>query len=348
MKRKQAILLSILILSSLLYGFTADNPYFLITKKDVELRVPAGFPKPLYRFKDNKLKPEIFVLGRKLFYDPILSKDSTISCESCHQRIAAFGHFDHPLSHGINGLTGTRNVPALQNLIWKDAYMWDGRVGSLELQPINPITNPVEMDETMPHVVQKLGLSAMYRADFEHAFGDTLISSERILKALAQFTGLLISGDSRYDRFMQGKDTFSVNERKGLELFRAKCNDCHEEPLFTDNSYKNNGLKPDSMLDDKGRGVVTGIEKDEYTFMVPTLRNIERTYPYMHDGRFRNLAAVLNYYGDPANFGSHAAVEMKKIGHLSEEDKKCMIAFLMTLTDKTFLYDRRFLNPFMQ
>jgi len=348
MKRKQAILLSILILSSLLYGFTADNPYFTITKKDVELKVPPGFPKPLYRFKDNKLKPEIFVLGRKLFYDPILSKDSTISCESCHQRIAAFGHFDHPLSHGINGLIGTRNVPALQNLIWKDAYMWDGRVGSLELQPINPITNPVEMDESMPHVVQKLRLSAMYRADFERAYGDTIISTERVLKALAQFTGLLISGDSRYDRYMQGKDTFSVAERKGMELFRSKCNDCHQEPLFTDNSYKNNGLNPDSALNDKGRGVVTGIEKDEYTFLVPTLRNIERTYPFMHDGRFRNLAAVLNYYGDPANFGSHAAVEMKKIGHLSEEDKKCLFAFLMTLTDKTFLYDRRFLNPFMQ
>src|SRR5271165_5165844 len=111
----------LLFVCTALLGFTANN-YFLITPKDVELTIPKGFPKPNYKFKNNKLSPEIFVLGRKLFYDPILSKDSTISCASCHQRIAAFGHFDHPLSHGINGLIGKRNVPALQNLIWQDTY----------------------------------------------------------------------------------------------------------------------------------------------------------------------------------------------------------------------------------
>ena len=346
MKGKIAAILGTFLCSFLLYAFTGDNAFFAISKKDVELNIPKRFPKPIYRFKDNKLSPEIFVLGRKLFYDPILSKDSTISCASCHQRIAAFGHFDHPLSHGINGLIGKRNVPALQNLIWKDAFMWDGGVSQLEIQPINPITNPVEMDESIGHVVAKLRLNEKYRADFEKAFGDTIISSERLLKSLAQFTGLLISADSRYDRFLNGTDTFSVSEKRGLELFRAKCNDCHAEPLFTDNSYKNNGLKPDTSLNDKGRGAITGIEKDDYTFLVPGIRNIERSYPYMHDGRFRNLKQVLDFYGAPENFGEHAAVEIKKIGKLTVDDKNNLIAFLLTLTDKSFLYDRRFVDPF--
>jgi cytochrome c peroxidase len=332
----------------LLLSFNGDNAYFIITANDVVLKVPEGFPRPRYNFKNNRLSPAVFMLGRKLFYDPILSKDSTTSCATCHQRIAAFAHFDHPLSHGINGLIGKRNVPALQNLIWNNAFMWDGGVNHLEVQPVNPITNPVEMDESIAQVIFKLRASPMYRKDFEQAFGDTMINSERMLKSLAQFTGLMISADSRYDRFIKGTDTFSLQEKKGLQLFRDKCADCHREPLFTDNSYRNNGLKPDTALRDKGRGAITGIEKDDYTFKVPGIRNVERTYPFMHDGRFRNLNDVLNFYGSPENFDEHAAVELRKIGRLSTDDKKNLLAFLLTLTDKTFLYDRRFVDPFMQ
>jgi cytochrome c peroxidase len=346
--KKSAVIMGILVCSLLLYGFTVNNTYFAISEKDVELHIPAGFPKPFYKFKNNKLSPQIFVLGRKLFYDPILSKDSTTSCASCHQRIAAFGHFDHPLSHGINGLIGRRNVPALQNLIWKDEFMWDGGVNHLEVQPLSPISSPVEMGETIANIVSKLSLNAQYCADFKSAYGDTMISSQRILKALAQFTGLMISADSRYDRYMAGTDTFSAIEKTGLTLFRSKCADCHKEPLFTDNSYKNNGLKVDTSLNDKGRGAITGIEKDDYTFKVPGLRNIERTYPYMHDGRLRNLKDVLDFYGAPEQHDSHAAMEMKKIGRLTDENKNSLLAFLLTLTDKTFLYDRRFIDPFAQ
>ena len=345
MKNKTIALL--LIVCAALLGFTV-NDYLVITDKDVTLHIPKGFPKPNYRFKNNKLSPEIFVLGRKLFYDPILSKDSTISCESCHQRIAAFAHFDHPLSHGINGLIGKRNVPTLQNLIWQEGYMWDGGVNNLEVQPINPITNPVEMNESLVHVIGKLRSSKMYREEFRIAFNDTAITSEHILKALAQFTGLMISADSRYDRFMNGTDTFSAAEKSGLELFRAKCATCHEEPLFTDNTYRYNGIKPDTALKDKGRSAITGVQFDDYKFKVPTLRNAERTYPYMHDGRFRNLKSVLDFYGTPANFPPNTAKEMYEIGTLSEQNKKDLLAFLLTLTDKTFLYDRRFVNPFVQ
>ena len=338
----------LLIISAGLLGFTATNKYFVITREDVVLHIPKGFPKPLYRFKDNKLTPEKFLLGRKLFYDPILSKDSTISCQSCHMRIAAFGHSDHALSHGFNGLIGKRNVPALQNLIWKDTYMWDGGVNNLEVQPINPITNPVEMNESLAGVIKKLQGNSQYVADFRAAFGDTVVTSEKLLKALAQFTGLMISADSRYDRYMNGSDTFSTSEKSGLNIFRGKCASCHKEPLFTDNSYRNNGLQPDTALKDKGRSAITGKDNDDYSFKVPSLRNIDMTYPYMHDGRYRKLRNVLDHYGNSAGYCSKADKDVYKIGALTEQDKKDLLAFLATLSDKTFIYDRRFVDPFMK
>jgi cytochrome c peroxidase len=312
-----------------------------ISRKDVVFTVPKGFPKPVYDFRNNPLKPELFSLGRKLFYDPVLSRDSSTSCQSCHQRVAAFAHIDHALSHGIEGKIGMRNVPALQNLVWRDAFMWDGGVNNLEVQPLNPLTSAIEMNESLPHIIQKLKASKEYTSLFKRAYKDTIINSERILKCLAQFTGLMISADSRYDRYMAGKDTFSTQEKNGLELFRQKCGSCHKEPLFTDNSYRNNGLKPDSLLNDNGRGKITD-QTDDFKFKVPSLRNVEMTFPYMHDGRFRKLKDVLNHYS-----ASHAGADeaLEKIGELSDKEKKDIIAFLLTLTDKNFLNDRRFSDP---
>jgi cytochrome c peroxidase len=345
MNRKALAISVILTLVTALYGFTRENKYLLITEKDVVLTIPPRFPKPFYDFNKNKLDPAVFVLGRKLFYDPILSRDSTTSCSGCHQRLFAFAHIDHALSHGINGLIGTRNVPALQNLIWQSSFMWDGGVNNLEVQPINPITNPVEMNESMAHVIQKLRNNAEYAAAFSIAFHDTAINSKQLLQALAQFTGLMISANSRYDKYMAGTDTFSASERSGLDLFRDKCGNCHKEPLFTDNTYRNNGIAPDTALRDMGRGKITGEQADEYKFRVPTLRNIQLTYPYMHDGRFRNLQRVLDHYGDRHNFSRHTAREVRDIGRLSETDKTEIIAFLKTLTDRSFIYDRRFIDP---
>lgn len=326
-------------------GFKDENPYFRITAKDVEFKNPKGFPKPNYTFEKNKITPEGFLLGRKLFYDNILSRDNTVSCGTCHQRIAAFAHIDHPLSHGIYAKIGTRNVPALQNLIWKDTYMWDGGVNNLEVQPINPITNPIEMDETMANVVLKISHERNYINMFKKAFKDSIVTSVRILKSLAQFTGLMISNNSRYDKYIHGKDTFSQSEKNGLTLFRVKCADCHKEPLFTDNSYRNNGIPPDTSLKDIGRGKITGLEKDRYTFKVPGLRNIELTYPYMHDGRFRKLSDVLNHYSNSSAYFEKADPSLQKIGNLSPLEKKDLLSFLLTLTDKQFLYDRRFADP---
>lgn len=344
MKNKNIVILIISCLIALL-SFVSKLDDHAISKKDIELKIPKGFPKPNYDFSNNKLSPEGFMLGRKLFYDPILSKDSTVSCQSCHQRVAAFAHIDHALSHGIDGKIGTRNVPALQNLIWKDTYMADGGVNNLEVQPINPITNPVEMNESLVHIVAKLKQNKEYVLLFKKVYKDTVINSERILKTLAQFTGLMISANSRYDKYMEGKDTFSIQEKSGLAYFRTKCASCHKEPLFTDNSYRNNGLKADTSLNDKGRGKVTGMDYDNYKFKVPSLRNVEMTFPYMHDGRYRKLKDVMNHYSSSGNHTAPCDEEVNKIGELSEKERKDIIAFLLTLTDKEFLNDKRFVDP---
>ena len=346
---KSFFVLIFLFLTALIFNsFVDDNPYFKIGKKDVLLKIPKGFPKPLYDFKKNKITPEGFVLGRKLFYDPILSVDYFTSCSTCHQRFAAFAHIDHPLSHGILGKIGKRNVPGLQNLIWKDAFMADGGINHLDLQPISPITNPIEMGETLENVIRKVQNDSIYPKMFKNAFGDTLVTSERLLKSLSQFLSLMISNNSKFDKYMDGKEKFSDQELNGLKLFRSKCESCHKEPLFTDNTYRNSGLIPDSALKDKGRGTITGLETDNYKFKVPSLRNVEMTYPYTHDGRFKKLKDVVAHYASPELFSSNADSALFKIGSLNEMDQKDLIAFLLTLTDKEYLYDRRFADPNMK
>lgn len=326
-------------------GSTIDDPFYTISKKDVKLIIPKGFPKPNYTFKNNAVTPETFVLGRKLFYDPILSKDSTVSCGSCHQQFAAFAHIDHALAHGIGGQIGKRNVTPLQNLIWSKEFMWDGGINHIEVQPIAPITNPLEMAESLENVIKKLNQNVDYRKAFYSAFKDSVVTSEKMLKSLTQFMGLMISSNSKYDKYRLGKESFSVDEKKGLALFRANCASCHKEPLFTDNSYRSNGISANKRLNDKGRFTNTGNEKDMYQFKVPSLRNIELTFPYMHDGRFRNLTEVFNYYLDSTKHSTYADPLIHNLAKLSKDDMKAIHAFLLTLTDKTFVYDRRFADP---
>jgi cytochrome c peroxidase len=329
----------------LLGSFIPYNNYFAISKKDVEFNIPKRFPKPFYDFKKNIPTPAGFVLGRKLFYDPILSKDSSISCGFCHQRIAGFAHIDHALSHGINGRIGKRNVPALENLAWNNSFMWDGRINHLEVQPLSPISNPLEMNETIEHILKKLQINKTYDSMFKAAFNDSIVNSRNILLALAQFTGLMISSNSRYDKYSRGEDTLSVAEINGLKLFRDKCAQCHKEPLFTDNTFRNTGLPMDSNLKDSGVAATNGDMKDFMKFKVPSLRNVEMSYPYMHDGRFRNLKQVLDHYTQKFSPESHADPILVKGIELSEQDKSDIIAFLKTLTDQTFLHDRRFADP---
>lgn len=343
--RKLFIILILILVAFLFNSFVEDNPYFHIDKKDCRLIIPKGFPKPYYDLKKNKITPAGFLLGRKLFHDPILSLDSSTSCSSCHQRFAAFAHIDHKLSHGINGLIGKRNVPAIQNMIWQNSFMWDGGINHLDLQPIAPITSAVEMNEQLSNVISKLQHKEEYVASFRNAFGDTAISSEKMLKAISQFIALMISSDSRYDKYMAGKEKFSEQESAGLKTFRARCASCHREPLFTDNSFRNIGLFPDTALNDSGREAITGKAEDFFKFKVPSLRNVEMTYPYMHDGRFKNLALVLNHYSQGKFYSAYTDSSIVALKGLTTEEKDNLMAFLKTLTDKTFLYDRRFIDP---
>ena len=317
-----------------------------LTEADVELRLPAGFPAPYYTTATNPITLDGFRLGRKLFYDLILSRDSTISCASCHQQFAGFSHLDHDRSHGIDGLFGIRNAPSLANLIWKDELMWDGGVNNIEVQPIAAITNPVEMDDNLANILGKLNRHPEYPALFKRAFGTDSITSQRMLKAMAQFMSLLNSSNAKYDRVKAGTESFSQLEQDGYALFQAKCASCHAEPLFTDNSYRNNGLTPSPVFNDSGRAHITGMPADRYKFKVPSLRNVEVSRPYMHDGRFLVLDQVLNHY----NSGIQASATLDPLLTggipLTADEKTALIAFLKTLTDQSYLQDRRFADPF--
>lgn len=284
-------------------------------------------------------------LGRHLFYDPLLSLDSTTSCASCHQQFSAFAHIDHALSHGVKGRIGKRNVPALQNLADQPTFMWDGALENLDMQALSPLTGHDEMGETLPHILTKLKSSREYPSMFVAAFGDSVISIPHVLEALGSFCATLVSASSRYDRYMAGRDTLAMNEKRGLEVFRGKCASCHAEPLFTNNTFRSNGLPVDSALRDTGRIRLTFDEADRYRFKVPALRNVAVTHPYMHDGRFKRLRDVLGHYGTPSGHADHADPLVKTIGVLRDDQKKDIIAFLLTLTDDDFLRNPKFSDP---
>jgi cytochrome c peroxidase len=316
-------------------------------EQEIKFVRPKGWPKPVYDLKGNKLTEAGFKLGRKLFYDPILSRDGSISCANCHTQWSAFTHVDHGLSHGINGLKGKRNSLALSNLAWNKAFMWDGGINNLEVQPLGPITNPVEMDNTLENVVKKLDTSVAYRSRFYLAFGDSQVTGQRVLKAIAQFTVMFESFNSKYDKYTRhepGGD-FTSQELNGYKIFREKCESCHKEPLFTDYSFKNVGLPLDAGLRDFGRMSVTHDPGDSLKFKVPSLRNVAMSYPYMHDGRFNTIRQVLDHYTNTIVQSPTIAEEFKKPMVLTDQDKKDIIAFLQTLTDKDFLFDARLKYP---
>lgn len=306
---------------------------------------PSYFPRPTYDFTNNEITNAKFELGRKLFYDPILSSNNTISCGSCHIQTSAFTHHGHTVSHGIFDRQGTRNSPPIMNLAWASSYMWDGGVVDLDLQPIAPITNHVEMNDSLPNVLNKLRNSSQYPALFNNAFGSSGITGSNMLKALSQFMVMCISNHSKYDSVQLGKASFTNMEMDGYQLFQQKCGSCHKEPLFTDFSFRNNGLVP-SQVNDEGRMMVTGNASDRYRFKVPSLRNLSFTAPYMHDGRLLTLEAVLDHYTNnvqPTQNLDPLLQQNAQLGIvLSPADKANLLAFLKTLDDKSFLLDKRF------
>ncbi len=307
--------------------------------------VPEKWPNPAYDFSKNPLAVEKIELGRALFYDPVLSASNTISCASCHSQYSAFTHIDHALSHGIGDSIGTRNSPALMNLAWSKLFMWDGAINHLDMQALAPITHPDEMGSTMVNVVVKIQQSAMYRGLFYAAFKDSVITGEHTLKAIAQFMLTLVSANSKYDSVMRKQTTFTAQEQNGYSLFQKNCASCHAEPLFTNLGFENNGLPVDATLNDFGRIKVTQNADDSLKFKVPTLRNIEFTYPYMHDGRFKKLRDVLNHYTSGIHASKTLAKQLQNPVVLSSNERVDVITFLLTLSDKEFLFNPDFSYP---
>jgi cytochrome c peroxidase len=309
-----------------------DNPY--------EFVVPSHFPPPTYTFQNNPVTEAGFKLGKKLFNEPILSIDNTISCASCHQKSVAFTDPQHRLSLGVEDRAGTRNAPQIANMAFMKEFLWDGGVVHLDFLPPFAIENELEMDETLLHVVQKLNAHEEYPTLFREAFGDIdSINAPLMQHAFAQYMNLLVSSSSKYDDYYLGQGNLSANELEGLRLFEENCATCHSGVLFTDQDFHNNGL--DTVFTDIGRELISEWEGDRGKFKTPSLRNIALTSPYMHDGRLKDLDAVLDHYRFGVVDSETLADELKQNGPLgiplNDEEKARIIDFLHTLTDYEFV-----------
>lgn len=307
--------------------------------------VPEGFPEPVYKLENNAQSTDRFVLGRALFYDPILSSDNTISCASCHAQVHGFADHNTTFSAGVGGALGTRNSPTIVNMAWAKSFMWDGGVNHIEIFSLAPITNPLEMNETMLNVVNKLNASEDYKKQFKKAYGTSVITDQLLFRALSQYMMLIISDQSKYDHYLKGKASFSTSEKSGLNLFREKCASCHQEPLFTDNTFRNNGI--DEVFDhDAGRFLITLNENDKGKFKVPTLRNVAITYPYMHDGRFYTLNQVLDHYASGVKASATLDPHLTNGGiPMTSQEKADIISFLKTLTDYQLMQNTNLQEP---
>ncbi|MEC5395484.1 cytochrome-c peroxidase [Bergeyella sp. RCAD1439] len=315
-----------------------DRPY--------DLEKPAHFPEIVFDLNGNPVTVNGVALGKKLFYEGKLSRNNTISCGFCHIQEYAFTHHGHAISHGIDDRLGLRNTPPIQNMAFLKNYTWDGVSHNLDERSLVPITTSFEMDSSIPEVVRKLNADPQYKPLFKAAFGDENITGERILKALSQFMVTMVSAESKYDQVKKGTATFSSEETQGYALFQNKCASCHSGELFTDESFRNTGLYHNPQLDDRGRYRVTLDANDHMKFRVPSLRNIEYTAPYMHDGRFYSLEAVLNFYSDGVENHSNLDPLLQTNGRpgipMSSQDKQYLIAFLKTLSDPSFITNPKF------
>ncbi|WP_426490912.1 cytochrome-c peroxidase [Hymenobacter sp. 102] len=332
------------------------------------LTLPTNLPQNATVPADNPLTVEGVELGRKLFYEGQLSGNGTQSCGSCHQQSRAFTDAQ-VRAIGADGQPHSRNTMSLVNLLWEKTLAWDGAATSLEQQARTPIENPVEMHQSLAEGVRKLQKTDLYPPLFQKAFGSSTITETSVLKALAQFERTLISANSRYDRYLRKEISLSPTERAGAALFNnhpgevsglfirgGTCHHCHisENGLFTSPDFFNNGL--DARFTDPGRSSVTGLPADRGKFKAPSLRNIAQTAPYMHDGRFQTLEQVLDHYNEHIQVSSPGVDPNVLLSNtpngtrldLTVQEKAQLIAFLKTLTDSTFLTDKRFSDPFRQ
>jgi cytochrome c peroxidase len=310
-------------------------------------QMSASFPVPALP-RDNPLISERVTLGEKLFHDPALSKNGTISCASCHQEKAAFSD-PRRVSAGVDGRLGIRHAMPLFNLAWRSSFFWDGRAPSLRKQALMPIQDHAEMDENLTNVCARLTANADYTNAFRAAFDPPEITPEKIGLAIEQFLLTLSSFDSKFDRVISGAEHFTDQEKRGFQLFSteydprrgqfgADCFHCHGGALFQSQTFANNGL--DSEFSDVGRAKITGHKSDEGKFAVPSLRNVALTGPYMHDGRFKTLEEAVDHYCNGVKRSATLDPNLAKHPDggvpLSKSDQQALVAFLKTLTDPRF------------
>lgn len=301
---------------------------------------------------NNQLTEEGVSLGKKLFFDPILSIDGSISCADCHSPANSFSDAMQ-FSNGVNATFGDRNTMPLFNLAWNydERFFWDGSAFSLEEQVFHPVTDTNEMANTWANVVASLQASADYPDLFLAAFGTSEIDSVKVARAIAQFERTLISGNSKFDKYLAGDLALTQSEQNGIDVFmdetRGDCFHCHgnpSNPLWTDNIFHNNGL--DSTFKDLGLGAVTGDPADNGKFKSPSLRNLAFSAPYMHDGRFNTLEEVIEHYSEGLKHSPTIDPLMKKVAEggvrLSDKDKADLKAFLLALSDNEFIADPNF------
>jgi cytochrome c peroxidase len=314
----------------------------------LEFKVPSNFPALAYNIELNPPTEKGFELGKKLFYDGRLASDGVVSCGFCHIQANAFTHHGHTVSHGVNDAQGTRNTPSIQNLAYQNIFMYDGAADHLDLQPIIPLTSIIEMNGDLNAILKMMKADKEYQKLFSQAFDDGAITTENMLKALSQFMVMVVSSNSKFDKYRRNEagGTFTSEEQAGYDLFKSKCASCHATDLQTDNSFRNNGLAVNPAVNDVGRYKVTELASDYYKFKVPSLRNVEVSGPYMHDGRFGTLEGVLDHYASGIEDSPTLDPILKQNGKfgipLSATEKPQIIAFLKTLTDTQYLTDKRF------
>jgi cytochrome c peroxidase len=282
----------------------------------------------------NLQTPAKIELGKTLFFDPRLSKDNTLACASCHVPALGFSN-GQPVAKGIRGQLGTRNVPSLYNVAYRTQLFWDGRAGSLEQQALEPIQNPIEMDQDLAQLVAELNAVPGYVALFRAVFG-TGPSADGIAQALAAFERTIVSRRSAWDRFMAGDESaLSESAKRGVRIFneRAKCVTCHHGPAFTDNQFHALGLPSrEGIPADPGRYAVTSNDDDLETFRTPSLRQVADSPPYMHNGMFATLEEVLDFYVKAEGRPAHRHPLITPLDLLTEQDQQDLLAFLRSLS----------------
>lgn len=360
MKKNKIIIFSawIVLIALMTYSCRKDKDIQVV---DRPYTIEYGsLPAPVIP-EDNPITVEGVKLGRMLFYEKMMSRDNSISCASCHNQKTAFADTNR-LSKGVGGSLGKRQAMAVFNTLWhSNEFFWDGRAHLLRDQSLKPIQDNLEMDETLENVIQKLSADKGYKQQFKNAFGSEEITSEKMSKAMEQFMNTIVSYQSKYDRFLAGTATLTAQEERGRFLFfteynpafpnnsGADCQHCHGGANFENDKYMNNGLDTDAGITDIGREKVTGITADKGKFKVPSLRNVELTPPYMHDGRFKTLEEVVDHYNLVKNstyLDPSFQQQLPNGLQLSATDKAALVAFLKTLTDHEFINDTRFSDPF--